>query len=120
MAGRILFVADDDFTTRAVEALQSAGNTVTTTSAVIDALDKLDAMPPPVVLITRMRFGPGRSNGLALARMARHRCPRIKIIFAALREFEQAAATAGLGIFLAAPVSIPDLVAAVNQVLAGS
>jgi DNA-binding NtrC family response regulator len=113
----ILFVHDDDhFIARAVAALQSAGNTVTTSSAVLEAIDQLDATPPPDVLVTRIRFGPGRSNGLALARMARYKHPRIKIIFTALRDFEQEAA--GLGTFLAAPVSIPDLVTAVHEALA--
>jgi DNA-binding NtrC family response regulator len=117
MAGRILIVHnDDDFTTRAVAALEAEGNTVTTSSAVVDALDKLDAMPPPDVLITRMRFEPGRPNGLSLANMARHKHPQMKIIFTALRQFQRD--VAGLGTFLAAPVSIPDLVAAVNDALA--
>jgi len=116
MGAIILIVHDDDhFIARAVAALQSAGNTVTTSSAVLEAIDQLDATPPPDVLVTRIRFGPGRSNGLALARMARYKHPRIKIIFTALRDFEQEAA--GLGTFLAAPVSIPDLVAAVNEAL---
>jgi DNA-binding NtrC family response regulator len=119
MAGRILIVHNDDyFTARAVAALQAEGNTVTTSSAVVDALDKLDATPPTDVLITRVRFEPGHPTGLSLASMACHRHPRIKIIFTALREFQHAAAE--LGTFLPAPVSIPDLVAAVNQVLAGS
>jgi DNA-binding NtrC family response regulator len=114
MAGQILIVHDDDyFTTRAVAALQAAGN-VATGSAVEDALDKLDPMPD--VLITRIRFGPGRSSGLALARMACQRHPGIKVIFTALRDFQDD--VTGLGTFLAAPVSIPDLVAAVNGALA--
>jgi hypothetical protein len=64
-------------------------------------LDKLDAMPPPDLLITRMRFGTGGSHGLSLANMARHKHPDIKIIFTASREFERD--VAGLGTFLAAP-----------------
>ena len=119
MGGRILIVHDDDhFIARAAAALQAVGNTVTTSSAALEAIHQLDAMTPPDVLITRMRFGPGRSNGLALARMAHHRHPQIKIIFTALRDFQDD--VAGLGKFLAAPVAIPDLVAAVNDALAGS
>jgi DNA-binding NtrC family response regulator len=118
MVGRILIVHNDDyFSARAVAALQAEGNTVTTSFEVIDALDKLEAMPPPDVLVTRMRFEPGRPNGLSLANMAHHRHPRIKVIFTALREHQIEAA--GLGTFLAAPVAIPDLVAAVNNALVG-
>ena len=115
-AARILLVHDDDyFTSRAVAALQATGLTVTKSSTVADAVGQLAAIPPPELLITRMRFGLNGS-GIALAKMARQLHRDIKIIFIALREFEQDAA--GLGDFLPAPVSIPDLVAAVNEALA--
>ena len=118
MAGRILIVHNDDyFASRVGAALRAAGHTVTISSAVVDALEKLDAMPPPDVLITRMRFEPGSPNGVSLANMAHHKHPRIKIVFTALREVQHEAA--GLGTFLAEPVSIPALVAAVNDVLVG-
>ena len=114
---RILLVHDDDyFAGRAVAALEAAGLTVVRSSTVVDALDRLNEASPLALLITRMRFGLNGSNGIVLAKMARQRHRNIKIIFIALRDFEEDAA--GFGKFLPAPVAIPDLVAAVNEALA--
>ena len=68
------------------------------------------------LLITRVQFPPGRSNGIALARMARIKRRDIHIVFVARREFanqvdEQDA-------FLPMPVAVRDVVDVVKRLLA--
>ena len=79
MAACILLVHDDDyFAGRAVTALEGQGLAVVRSDSVADALDKLNDVSSPDLLITRLRFPPGGSNGLALARMARRKHPHTK------------------------------------------
>ena len=69
-------------------------------------------------LITRVRFGPGTPNGIALARMARRERPDIGVLFVAQPKF--AAQAAGLGNFIAAPVTPTEIVEGVRHLLATS
>jgi hypothetical protein len=74
------------------------------------------------LLITGVIFALGKPNGLTLALMARHMRPpapptrpKMKILFVARAEYREY--TAGVGEFLDAPVSIPDLLAAVDALM---
>ena len=115
MLGHILIVHNDqDVATRAENALKAAGYQVQVCQGVVPALSVLQTVQVDL-LITRMRFPPGGSNGVALALMARRQHPDIKILFTASPEHQDKAA--GLGTFLEAPVSIPDLLDAVNRLM---
>ena len=81
----------------------------------MEALDALEKAERVEMLITRVKFAPGKINGVALALMARAKRPGIQVIFTALAEFEHLAA--GLGEFMAAPVNVPDVVAVVERLL---
>jgi hypothetical protein len=68
-------------------------------------------------LVTRMEFAPGKSNGLALARMARSKRPQIKVLFTALPEYADHADD--LGDFLPMPLSVEDAIEAITGLLDG-
>ena len=80
------------------------------------ALEALEASRHIETLVTRVRFAPGRPNGVTLARLARIKRPGIKVLFTALPEFQKY--TEGLGDFMALPVSAADVVQAVRRLLA--
>jgi hypothetical protein len=107
---------DPDFVDAAAAALIGADHEVRIYSTALAALIDLEKPPQADLLITRIRFGPGNSNGVALAFAARRRFPGIKILFTASPEFR--AETADLGVFLATPVAVPDLLDTVNILLA--
>jgi CheY-like chemotaxis protein len=116
MPAHIVIVHDDtDFLDMIEVALGGAGDQVRAYCSVIDALVGLDEPPPVDLLITRIHFPDAGKNGIALALMARQQNPKIKILFVAAPEFKDE--TANLGKFLTAPVSIPDLLDAIDQLL---
>ena len=79
MPARIVVVHDDpEFVDQLQSALRRAGRDVAAFADLMDALAALDAAQRIEVLITRMQFPPGKPNGLALARMARHKRPGIR------------------------------------------
>ena len=76
------------------------------------ALDAIEADPRVRVLVTRMNFGAGTLNGVALARMLRIKRPCVRTVFVAQRENEEHAD--GVGEFLALPMDplhLADVVA---------
>jgi DNA-binding NtrC family response regulator len=77
-----IVIAHDDiaFRTFAVRALEAEGYSVASYEAALAAMVALEA-PLLDVLITRLWFMPGRSNGIALALMAKVRRPSAKVIF---------------------------------------
>ena len=76
MPTHIAVVHDDpDFLDRIEVALSGAGDDIRTYSTALAALIALDEPHPIDVLITRMRFSPGESNGLSLALSARRLNP---------------------------------------------
>jgi DNA-binding NtrC family response regulator len=81
----------------------------------IRALDAMEASSRVRVLVTRVDFGPGRPNGIALARMVRVKRPGTKVVFVAREEY--AAYAEGLGLFLPMPVNPDILVATVSRLL---
>ena len=119
MPARIVVVHDDaDFNVAATVALTVAGYNVASFVDPMVALDSLAAARTVEALVTRVRFGPGKPNGIVLARMARRKRPDIRVLFVAQPEF--AARAAGLGDFIAAPVTPTEIVEGVTRLLASA
>ena len=78
-------------------------------------MDAIEASSRVRVLVTRAAFGPGKLNGIALARIIRLKRPNTKVVFVA-RE-ENAPYTEGLGVFLPMPLNPDVLVATVSRLL---
>jgi DNA-binding NtrC family response regulator len=111
----IIVVHDEPgFILEAIAALSFAGYSAEGFTDPMAALDAL-SVPGTAMLVTRVRFGPGKLHGLALARMAMMKCPGIRILFTALPEFE--ADMDALGDFAPLPISMPDLVDAVGRAM---
>jgi DNA-binding NtrC family response regulator len=85
MPARVVVVHDErEFVDEVATALRSAGHEVATFPDPIAAWDALEAARQTEVLLTRVLFQPGKSNGVALARMARTNRPGIRVLFTAL------------------------------------
>ena len=67
------------------------------------------------VLINRVAFGPGKLNGVALARMVRVKRPGTKVVFVARTEHP---IRRGLGVFLPQPLYADLLVATATRLFA--
>ncbi len=93
-------------------ALRAASLEVVGFADPMTALDAIEASSRVRVLVTRVVFGPGKPNGVALVRVKR---PGTKVVFVA-RE-ENAPHTEGLGVFLPRPLNPDILVATVSRVL---
>ena len=116
MTARIFIVHDDSaFSEETRAALKAAGHTVATFDDPMEALDALGAGQQMELLITRASFGPGKLNGIALARMARFKRPDVRVVFTAVPEYDSHAE--GLGEFLPAPVRIDDVVEVADRLL---
>jgi DNA-binding NtrC family response regulator len=99
-----VLVVHDEPNTRelAVTALRAAFLDVTGFDDPMAALNAIEDDTRIRVLITRVTFGPGKLNGVALARMVRVKRPGTKIVFVARAEY--ASHTEGLGKFLPMPL----------------
>ena len=118
MPARIVVVHDDsDLNVAATVALTVAGYDVAAFVDPMAALHALEDARTVEALVTRMRFGPDKPNGLALARMARRKRPDIRVLFTGQPEF--AVHAAGLGDFIAAPITPTDIVEGVRRLLDG-
>ena len=116
MPARVILVHDDpDFVRLLAHAIRAAGVDVEVFSDPLGALDVLDAAQTVDLLITCVQFPEGKPNGIALARMARLRHHKIKILFVAEPEFEEY--NEDLGTFLPVPTTTDDVVATVRHVL---
>jgi DNA-binding NtrC family response regulator len=116
MRARVVVVHDEpEFIGQLTTALKAAGHPVLSFTDPLVAWDTLNTKQPFDVLITRIEFQPGRSNGVALARMARTMHPGIRVLFTALPQY--ASHADGVGTFLAMPVSIQDVTEAVRRLL---
>ena len=116
MPARVVVVHDDPMFADPLAALLGAGQDVALFTDPMAALDALDTARTIEVLVTRVRFAPGQPNGIVLARMARIKRPGIRVLFVARPEF--AGHTAGLGTFMAQPVSVADVAETVSRLLA--
>jgi DNA-binding NtrC family response regulator len=77
----LVLVAHDDTPTRerAVAALNAAGITAVGFRDPMAALDAIEAAPQIRVLVTRVDFGVGKLNGVALTRMVKVKRPGIQV-----------------------------------------
>jgi len=116
---RIVIAHDDpEFRESVTAALQAARYETRAFAGSMEAIDALQAAEQIELLITRVAFPEGTPNGVALARMARHKKPGIRVLFAAREEFAEH--TEGLGEFLSMPATGAEIVAAVERVLAAA
>jgi DNA-binding NtrC family response regulator len=116
MPAPVVVVHDDpELVEQLTTALRLAGNDVFAFVDPMIALDALDASRLLEVLVTCVRFAPGKMNGVALARMAQAKRPGIRVLFTALPEY--AGYAEGLGKIMPMPVSVPDVVDAVASML---
>jgi CheY-like chemotaxis protein len=114
MAAQILLVHDAEvFRTSATQALEAEGYAVAFYPDALAAVDALSALNLVELLITRVSFQPGRSNGANLALMLKLQKPELRVIFIARPEMHEHVAE--LGVVIPAPVAIPDLVQAVRS-----
>src|ERR1700756_2559484 len=95
MPANIIMVNDvPEFIEGAAAALPSAGHNVTMFRDPMAALDAIETAQFDI-LITRVKFPVGRSNGVALAQMAQLKRPWIKVVFTVAAE--RVEYTEGLG-----------------------
>jgi len=111
-------VVHDEQNTRdlAMNALRAAFLEAVAFEDPLAALAAIEASSRVRILVTRVVFGIGKLNGVALARMVRVKRPGTKVVFVA-RE-ENAPHTEGLGVFLPMPLNPDLLVATVSRLLA--
>jgi DNA-binding response OmpR family regulator len=116
MPARVVVVHDEpEFVDELVAALNLAGYQVAVFPDPIAAWGALEAARLTEVLITCVQFPPGKSNGLALAYMARANRRSIQVIFTALPEFASECEDAG--VFLPQPVPVRHVVKTVELLL---
>jgi len=99
----------------AASALRARGQDALALSDPMTALEALEGAERIEVLVTSLDFAPGKPNGIALGRMARLKRPGIRVLFVGPTDLEQFAE--GLGIFMPAPVTGPQVVEGVLQTL---
>jgi hypothetical protein len=79
------------------------------------ALEALEGAERIEVLVTCLDCAPGKPNGIALGRTARLKRPGIRVLFVGPADLEKLAE--GVGTFMAAPVTVPQVVESVFQTL---
>ena len=116
MPAAVLVVHDEgDIRELAVAALRAAFLEVVGFDNPLAALDAIEVSSRVRVLVTGVVFGPGKLNGVALARMVRVKRPGTKVVFVA--RMENAPYAEGLGVFLPRPLNPDLLVATVSRLL---
>jgi DNA-binding response OmpR family regulator len=96
--------------------LREAGCHVRATASPMTALDWIEG-DAPEALVTRVDFGAGQLNGIALARMARHRHPSLAVVFVPRRDWGQL--TACVEEVLPLPIDPAVLVDLVQRLIGG-
>jgi hypothetical protein len=115
MPARMVVVHDEPEFADPLAAMLGSDQDVAVFADPMAALDALDTAQTIEVLVTRVRFASGQPHGIALARMARIKRPGIRVLFVARPEF--AVDAAGLGTFMARPVSVADVAEAEGRLL---
>ena len=116
MPAPVLVVHDEQNTRElAVAALRDAFLEVVGFDDPLMALDAIEASSRVRVLVTRVAFGAGKLNGVALSRMVRMKRPGTKVVFVA--RAENAPHAEGLGVVLPGPLNPDLLVATVSRLL---
>jgi DNA-binding response OmpR family regulator len=118
MPARVVVVHDDPRKTEAlVTRLGSEGYEVTGFPDALAAYDALLEAGSVELLITRIQFDDGRSNGISLAMLGRTKKPNMKVLFVARPVYE--GLTQGIGEFLPWTASIERIVAEALSMLRG-
>jgi CheY-like chemotaxis protein len=116
MPARVVLVHDHvEFADELAGILRSEGHDVATFPDPLAAWDALEAVQRTEVLVTCVEFPPGRSNGIAIAHMARTKRKEIQLIFTALPEHARIAEEDGIFMPITAPAT--EVAAAVNRLL---
>lgn len=116
MPARIVVVLNEqEIAEEAASALRARGQDALALFDPMTALEALEAAERIEVLVTSLDFPPGKPNGIALGRMARLKRPGIRVLFVGPADLEELAE--GLGIFMPAPVTGPQVVEGVFQTL---
>jgi DNA-binding NtrC family response regulator len=116
MPGRIVIVHDEpEFLNEATAALRHVGHDVAAFDDPFRALEALEVANRIEILVTCVLFAVGKPHGISVALMARSKRPEIRVLFTALPEFAEHAA--GIGEFMPLPVSVPELVKAVERLV---
>lgn len=115
----ILLLDDDpDFAAAAAEAMRGAGLKVLTALHPWDAFHHLDSGREIDLFLTDVRMPRGMPHGFAMARMARYRRPKLKLLFVtAYRDIAEAEGDR-LGTVLFKPIGPETLTQEVRQALA--
>jgi DNA-binding NtrC family response regulator len=96
MPARIVIVDDEQtFADSLTSALRAAGYDSANYIDPIAALEALAEAQRVELLITRVEFAKGRSNGHSLALMTRRRLPGVKILFVAKEVYRESAIAIG-------------------------
>lgn len=98
-----------------VATLNAAGVTAVGFHDPMAALDAIEDDSRVRVLVTRVDFGAGKLNGVALTRMVKSKRPDVQILFLALPENREH--TEGVGDFLPMPVDPFLLVDTIGRLL---
>jgi DNA-binding NtrC family response regulator len=116
MPAPVLVVHDEDGTRElAVASLMAAGFMAVGFHEPMAALDAIETDSRVRVLVTRVDFGIGKLNGVALAHMLRIKRPGVSVLFLALPCHQER--TEGLGEFLSMPLDPHVLVDVVEKLL---
>ena len=119
MPAPVLIVHDNDhMREKALVALRTAGREAIGFSDPTAALDAIEATSRVRVVVTRVNFGEGKLNGVALARMLMIKRLGVKMVFVGLAESLPFAD--GLGECLPMPLDIEALVESVTRLLSQS
>ncbi len=119
MPAQVVLVLQDSAVLAALaSAVEENGHTVQTFSDPMAALTALEQARSVELLITDVRFPPGKPNGRSLALMATMKRPGIKLLFLCAPEEEEH--IADLGRCLSPPVDVVQVASLVEQSLAGS
>ena len=116
MHARVVVVLNEPgFADNTASALRTLGEEALALADPMTALELLEGTERLEVLVTCLDFAPGKPNGIALGRMARMKRPGIRVLFVGPADFEQLAE--GVGTFMSCPVTVPQVVAGVLQML---
>jgi DNA-binding NtrC family response regulator len=115
MPARVVVVLGPDLSEETAAALGKAGYEAAALADPMIALDALESAERVELLITRLDFGDGKPNGIALARMTRHKRPKIAVIFVGPADF--ARYSSGLGEYMESPSTVSDILESAKRLL---
>ena len=117
MPAPVVVIFDDlEVREQMVNSLHEASLEVVSFSDPMRALDAIEATGQARVVVTRIDFGTGRLNGVALARMVKLKQPMVEVVF--VGRPQNAEHIKGDGEFVPLPLDPQALVEAVRRRLA--